>query len=161
RHARGRRDPIDGVRGSLTVFAFSLIRAIEARKLSLVERHKSKDDLKGTEIKELDFLRGRGAAYIYAAAIGGSLETLLARKVANKFRVSFAPKTSPKPAIGLWEPIIAATASLTVHLAPALEAGMKTEALRRALETFGSLVEATTQFNDAIYSAFRTKVMVS
>lgn len=143
------------------VFAFSLIRAIEARKLSLIARQRSADDLKMTESKELDFFRGRGATYIYAAAIGASLETLLNRKIPNKFRVSFGPKTSPKQAQALWESIITATASLTVHLAPALDAGMKADALKRAIDTFSSLMEATMSFNEAIYSAFGAKVIVS
>ena len=142
------------------IFAFSLVRAIEERKLSLAERSKSADDLKETEAKELAFYHGRGATYLYAAAIGASLETLLARKLPNKFRVSFGARTSPKQAQALWAPIVAATASLAVHLAPALTSSMKADALKSAMETFGSLVEATSSYNDSIYKSFRNKVSV-
>jgi len=143
------------------VFAYSLMRAIEFRKLSLLERERAKNDLKTTEAKELAFFRGRGANYLYAAAVGGGLETLLARKIPNRFRVSFGSRISPLAARMIWDPIVVSTASLTIHLIPALEAGMKAEALRSALETFSSLLETTTTFNDAIYSSFRAQVVVS
>jgi hypothetical protein len=143
------------------VLCYSLIRAIEMRKISLVERQRSSDDLKVTETKELAFFRGRGATYLYAAAIGASLETLLGRKIPNRFRVSFGSKTSPQEAQQLWESVVGATASLTMHLAPALDGGMKAEFLKKAVETFSSLVEATSTYNEAIYSAFRGRVIIS
>lgn len=42
-----------------------------------------------------------------------------------------------------------------------LDAGMKADALKRAIDTFSSLTEATMSFNEAIYGAFGAKVIVS
>jgi hypothetical protein len=93
--------------------------------------------------------------------MGGGLETLLDRKLPNPFRVSFRAKTTPQEGRAAWEPVVAATASLTIHLISALDAGLKAEPLRNALETFGSLLETTTTFNHAIYTTFKAQVIVS
>jgi hypothetical protein len=142
------------------VFAYSLVRAIESRKLSLIDRSKRTDDLKSTEEKELAYYRHRGAVHVFAAAIGGSLETLLGRKIPNLFRVSFGT-VGPGKAETLWAPIISATSSLNIHLLSAVNGGMSADTTKKALEIFSSLVEATSAANDSLYANFRARVQVS
>lgn len=151
----------DNTTATHIVFAYSLIRAIEARKRSLLDRSSSGSDLKATEERELAFYRQRGAIYVCASAIATGLETFVRKRITNMFRVSFGPRVSPGRAEKIWEPVVLAIAPLTSQLMPVVEQSMSSDSLKRSLEVFSSLVAATADSNEKIYSAFRNAIVIA
>ncbi|NOT62272.1 MAG: AIPR family protein [Acidobacteria bacterium] len=142
------------------VFAFSLLRAAEARKMQLVEKsRKNQDGLTEIEKRELEFFRHRGATYLLVAAISSCLEIFIKKPAPNKFRLSFGEKCSPTQAQDYWASIVEVTAPLCEHLEDAFTDGLKnTERINKAIRTFQSLVQATSLANSPKYQFFSSKV---
>ncbi len=106
------------------VFAFSLLRAVEAKKIELVQKSKQEgDNLTSSEHKQLEFFRNRGSTYLFVAAVAGCLETFLSKKISNPFRLSFNSATAPLAAQNLWREIVQITAPLCTHLEDAFTDG--------------------------------------
>jgi hypothetical protein len=146
--------------GAHIVFSFSLLRAVEAKKLSLMNKAKSSNSsLTTTEERQLTFFRKRGSNYLLVSAIAGCLETVLGRKIPNLFRLSFGEKVSPKEAQRIWADIVDVTSPLSSQLDEALNDGLKSlERVNSAIEKFQGLVEVTAQANQAKFKAFKNKV---
>jgi hypothetical protein len=150
----------DETTGSHIVFAYSLLRAVEAKKLALVEKSKKGEDfLTNQEKSLLDHFRHRGSTYLLVSAIGSCLETFLGRKVPNLFRISFGDKSSPKQAQQIWSPIVDATSPFCQQLVEAFTDGLKnTDRVQKAIQTFQSLVQATVEANTKIYAEFAKNI---
>lgn len=146
-------------RAAHIVCAYSLLRAVEEKKKSLVDKSKkSSSSLSNIEEGQLDFFRKRGSTYLLTAAIAGCLETFLDRKVPNLFRISFGLK-SPTESRALWLKILDVTTPFCNHLEPALTGGLKnTQNVHTAIQTFRSLVQATVDGNKTIYENFKSKI---
>jgi AIPR protein len=144
------------------VFAYSLLRAVEARKLELVQKAKVRSaSLTNLEEKQLAFFRNRGSIYLYVSAVAACMETFLSRKVPNRFKLSFGSGASPAHAQSLWTEIVTKTAPLCGHLEEAVSDGLKnSERVRKAIETFQGLVEVTSEANEKQYHDFASKVRV-
>ncbi len=143
------------------VFAYSLLRAVEARKLALVAKSKDKDALTEGEQTELDFLRNRGSTFLLVTAIASSLETILNRRVPNVRRLSFGTRISPRKAERLWAPVIEVVTPFCPQLEEAFTYGLKNlERVKKGVATFRSLVQATAAANKPVFSTFATKVKV-
>ena len=142
------------------VFTYVLLRAVEHRKVELVAKSKTKPDaLTSVEQKQLEFFRNRGSTYLLMSAIASCIETFLGRRVSSLFRLSFAPSVSPVTAESYWREIVTITAPLCTHLADAFTDGLKnTERVRKAIQTFQSLVEVTAGANAKPYKDFATRV---
>lgn len=96
------------------IFCWSLLRCVQKYKTELINRETM---LSATDRETLTFLRKRGATFLLVAAIGGALDTLLNSAVANSYRLSFGPETSPSEAVEHWQPVVAALGSLAPDLA--------------------------------------------
>jgi len=142
------------------VFSFSLLRAVEHRKMMLMTKHKgSPKSLTSAEERQLAFFRKRGSIYLLVSAVSACLETFLGRKIPNIFRLSFGEKTSPREGQRIWTDIIDITAPLCTQLDEALNDGLKGAApIRAAIEKFQGLVEATADANSSKFKQFRQKV---
>ena len=151
----------DSTTGSHIVFAFALLRAVEAKKVELVEKsRKNENNITSSESRQLEFFRRRGSIPLLTAAIAACLEIVLDKKIPNLSRLSFGATTSPKTAIKNWSDIIGVMAPFTNQLASAFEPGLRNaQAVRAALEVFSSLVESTAESNRPIFSAFKDKVV--
>jgi hypothetical protein len=151
----------DNTNGAHVVFAFSLLRAVEARKIELVEKSRSNTRvLTSLETRQLEFFRRRGSTLLFAAAVAACLETVLGKRIANTWRLSFGYSISPASAIKLWTEIIAVVAPFAHHLATAFEHGLKSaQAVENALGVFESLVESTCESNRGIFNTFKEKVL--
>jgi hypothetical protein len=136
------------------VLAFSLLRAVEAKKMVL--RQLSDGGLlTETQAEQLEFLRFRGATFLLSAAIASCLEVIVGRAVPDKFRVSFGRGVSPADAQKHWEPIIESTVPFSSRLQPAVLRGLKnTEIAGQAMRDFRSLVEAVKAANKAVFETF-------
>jgi hypothetical protein len=144
------------------VFAYSLLRAVEAKKIELVQKSKQGlDDLTSSEQKQLEFFRNRGSTYLFVTAVAGCLETFLSKRIPNLFRLTFNLTTSPATAQNLWREIVQVTAPLCTHLEDAFTDGLKnSERVRKAVQTFQGLVEVTATANERKYREFGSKVLV-
>lgn len=143
------------------VFAYGLLRAVEARKLTLVTKSKAGDSLTRVESRELEFFRNRGATFLFVSAVASALETILDRNIPNVTRLSFGPACSPKRAERNWQPIVAAVTPFCHQLQDSFTHGLKNvDLVKRSLATFQSLVQATTAANRHVFKEFAKRVKV-
>ncbi|MDQ7729553.1 AIPR family protein [Halomonas sp. SpR8] len=140
------------------VCAYALVRAVESRKKQLLDKSK-KSTLPSHEEEYLDYFRQRGSIFLLATAIVSCLEIMLGRKVPNIYRISFGNTTSPKQAEENWDNILDATLPFCTQLNKGLVGGLKnTNTVKEVVNTFRSLVQATTASNKSIYDEFATKI---
>ena len=142
------------------VFAYSLVRAIEAIKLTLTNDLKDNGTIEEDRKEQLDFLNKRGAIFLMTTATAKCLEIILTRSLPNKFRVSFSEKVSPLEAMELWSPIIYTIIPFAPQLRPAVNVSLNAETVHRVLETFTQLVRATSVGNAVTYQTFAQKVII-
>lgn len=142
------------------VCAFSLMKAIEYRKKSIIEKSK-KGSLQSHEESYIDYFRQRGSIFLLSSAIVSCLEIFLSRKIPNIYRISFGNSTSPKQAEEYWEGIIDVTLPFCTQLNKGLIGGLKnTSTVKDVVATFRSLVQATAGSNKSIFDAFSSKISV-
>ena len=143
------------------VFAYSLLRCVEARKLTLVEKSKRGEGMTELEERELEFFRNRGATFLLVSAISSCLETILKRRIPNVSRLSFGQKCSPKAAERLWGPIVEAVAPFPERLQDAFTHGLKNvERVRSSIRDVQSLVQAVASANSPAFGKFAKHVVV-
>lgn len=148
--------------GAHLVFAYSLLRAIEDCKKSLVEKYKKNStSLSKQETDLLDYFRHRGSIYLLVAAIGSSIEAILGHKITNMFRLSFGDTISPETGQRKWRPIVDATSPFCKQLSEAFSDGLKNmEKVNNAQSTFRSLVQATVMANKTVFEQFAKHVVI-
>lgn len=141
------------------IFAYSLLRSIEEKKVKLIQ--KSKDsNLTDLERKQLEFLRFRGASYLLVAAISKCSETFLDKQIPDKYKLSFGNSISPRSGIDIWTPIVGAVIPFVSKLLSAVEKGLKNSAeVNLAINDFQELVEATKVPNIDVYNTFKNSVI--
>ena len=149
--------------GPHLVCAYGLLRAVENKKIELVNKSKkSESSLTSNEENQLSFFRKRGSIYLYVSAIAACLETFVGKKIPNKFRISFSDKTSPKKSQELWEKVVEVNLPLCNQLEVALTDGLKSnEKVNKAIQTFQGLVQVTIAANKTIYDDFSKKIVTS
>ena len=144
------------------VFAYSLLRSVEGRKIELVAKQKKGNDLTKSEEAQLSFFRNRGATFIGVTAVAGCLEAILGRNVPTLFRLSFGEKCSPVRAIEHWGRIVTTLAPILPRLEGALKPRLDNQArVKDTTDEFRALVEATVESNKAIYAKFKQAVQCS
>ena len=148
----------EDITGNHIVFAYSLLRCIEARKTSLVTKSKSNTGLTEPETKELEYFRQRGSTYMLLSAIACCLETIMSRRVTKISRLSFG-NLSPKEAQKVWEPVVQVCVSFCPQLKEAFADGLKNkERIKKTLGIFQSLMQATANPNAITFKKFSEKI---
>jgi hypothetical protein len=143
------------------IFVYSLLKCIEEKKREL-RRKGLIGELTGIQNSELDFLRNRGANLLLHAAIAKSIETIIDRPVADKFRISFIRGITLSRAIDLWKPIVEATIPFYDKLNPGVSRSIQNKtAVNNAIDVFQSLVEATKVTNNAIFREFASNIQIN
>lgn len=141
------------------VCAYALLRAVESKKKQLLEKSK-KSTLPSHEEEYLEYFRQRGSIFLLATAVVSCLEVILGRKVPNIYRISFGNTTSPKQAEENWEGILNVTLPFCTQLNKGLIGGLKNSStVKEVVNTFRSLVQATTASNKQIYDEFASKIV--
>lgn len=141
------------------VFVYSLLKKVENKKLNLMQKSKI-DELTKIEEKQLEFFRKRGSTFLLVAAISSCLEIILGQKIPNTFDLKFKKNISPSIAEEKWEPIVDISSSFTAPLSEGLADGFKkVEAVKKAIETFQSLLDSTKYSNKEIFSDFKKIVL--
>lgn len=140
------------------VFAFSLMKAVQARKTALSSM--SDAEMTASYRIQLAFLRKRGATYLATAAIARCLETFVGTPVPDRLSLRFTSQTSPAQGEEIWLPIVKSTLAFASKLDPAAESGAlrRRETVKQSMSDFAEMVEATRAANAAIYEAFSDNV---
>jgi hypothetical protein len=142
------------------LFAHSLIRAIENKKISLLNKIKS-EGLTEIESNQLDFYRKRGSIFMMASAIAKCFEIFLDKQIPNYFRLTFYENLDINQAIELWNPLVEISSSFSQPLMEGLSDGFRNKnAVNGAIQTFQSLISSTKQVNRQIYNNFENKVSI-
>ncbi len=143
------------------VFAYSLLRAVESRKLELLAKSKRNEPLTEVEQGELTFFRNRGATFLLVSAVASSLETILGRSIPNITRLSFGTGCSPVKAEKRWHPIVASVTLFCQQLGEAFTHGLKNvELVKKSIKAFQSLVQATSAANKPVYKEFSRQLKI-
>lgn len=147
--------------GAHLIFSYSLLRAVENRKLVLMNKAKKGDDnLTLSEDKQINFLRKRGSIYLLVSAIAACLEVFLGRKIPNLYRIAFGGQVSPNEAQKIWSEIVDVTAPLAAQLEEAINDGLKSiERVNAAIQKFQGLIEVTADANEKKYKSFQSHVI--
>ncbi len=137
------------------IFAYGLLRAIENMKLSLFARSKSKHtNLMQVEKDQVDFFRRAGSTYVFISALSESLEIICNEAIANKFNLSFGPKTSHKRSEKLWEPIVERTLPIATRMRENLENGISTQTASSAIKDFKTFLGTVYAMDTTHFSKF-------
>lgn len=149
----------DEITAEHLVYAYALLRAVEAQKTRLVEKSRRSEALTESEQGQLEFFRHRGSIHLLVAAIGGCIEIFLDEAVPNRFRLSFGATTSAVAAEERWAPVVSIAAQFCSHLLSALQHGIRSqEHVREPIGTFRSLVGATAGANREVFRVFAESV---
>jgi hypothetical protein len=141
------------------IYAYSLLKTIEERKIQLVNKSKS-EDLTESESMQLEFFRKRGSIHMYLSAISKSLEIFLDKPIPSLLKTHFKKNLKLSEAIAVWEPIIDSVNPFVNYLSEGLSDGFRnTKAVDSAVKAFVSLVEATKQANKKVFIKFKNQVI--
>lgn len=153
----------DDTTGAHLVLCFALLRAVEEAKRNLVARSKTSEaSLTAQEAQLLSYFRHRGSTYLFVSAVASCMETFVGRRISIPARVSFGPKTSPKQATQHWAEIVRLVSPFCQQLVDALSDGLKSnDRAQRAITTFRSLVQATSDANSETYKRFAKSVTLN
>lgn len=140
------------------LFAYSLLKCVEEKKTSLLNKSKE-NTLKAMEKEPLGFFRRRGSTFLMTSAIGHCLEIILDKAIPNTFSLRFTGNPSASEAVSKWSSIVEITSAFTSPLVEGLADGFKArEAVERSTSTFQSLVAATKEANSPIFTKFAASV---
>lgn len=148
----------DHITAEHIVFAYSLLRAIEARKIYL--RSKKDEELKDIEKEQRTFFQQRGSTHLLTSAVAKCIETILNKPVPNKFRLSFGKQVSPVVGQGYWQPIVEALSPLCDALKPAIVNVLNNPKLANdAISAFARQVASLEKFHRQTFDAFAVYVI--
>lgn len=141
------------------VFTYSLLLAIQRAKVDLVQRA-GRDALAEDEREILAVFRQRGSQFLLLASIGGCIEVLLSRPVANRFSLNFGADVSPSDGRGIWEPVVEAVLPFAGCLrAEELKGSLRNESrVDEAMNSFRAIIRSTAKGNQAVYGEFAARV---
>jgi hypothetical protein len=142
------------------VFVYSLVRAIETAKHSLVSL--GEGNRTASQDEQLTFLRQRGSIWLLVSAISNTIEIFLDRPIADRFNLHFTKNLSPKDAVAIWVPVVDSALALSGQLESALERNLENrERVAEAIRRFRGLMTALNLANKALFQSFGQSVSVS
>jgi hypothetical protein len=140
------------------LFALSLLRAVENKKMSLWGKSNS-GNLVGKENDQFVFFRKRGSILMMTSAIAGCLEDILNKQIPDKLNPAFKKNIPLEAAIELWAPIVDIASAFTEPLVTGLADGFKAhDTVNKAISLFQSFMKATIEANPQIFSEFKKHV---
>ncbi len=157
-----RRVFTDRTRALHIVFCYSLLEAINNRRLALISKEKDDSDaLTELERSQLDFLNRKGAQFLLSYAVAQCLETILGRSIPNKFDIQFAKKESPFKLSDEWTVILDALLPLANQLDDAFARGRITvEGVKKSISRFVGVFASIASAQKDTFAAFAKKVEI-
>jgi hypothetical protein len=141
------------------LFCFSLVRAIDAKKLAL----RAVPEAARTEPqrRQLEFLSQRGATYLLVSAIASGMESILGKHIPSLFGLRFDEIDDLQAAISAWEPIVGIALSLSTALLPATEQGLKNaDNVEQAIASFQGQLDAIAGPSKPVFDQFASAVSI-
>jgi AIPR protein len=138
------------------VFCYSLLSAVNDRKLELAQKQKN-DPLSLTNIENtsLAFLNKKGANYLLVHVISQCMETILAKPMPNRFDLHFSKNVSPGTASKLWFPIVDMMLSLSNQLETAFSRNrISNESISKAVPNFVGVVASISALQKETFDKF-------
>jgi hypothetical protein len=142
----------DTVSARHIVYTYGLLKAIEQVKMKLL----AIPETSRTEAQKRHaaFFSARGSNYLFVAAIGACIETILGVAVPDRHSLRFKKNVSPAKATEEWLQVVEVALAFSGQLAPATDRGLKARAsVDKALEDFSSMLEATRSANPAPFDS--------
>jgi hypothetical protein len=142
------------------VFCYSLLSAVNRRKIKLSQRQKADpSSLTTIENTSLAFLTKKGATYLLVYVISSCMETILGKPIPNRFDLHFAKNISPAEAEKLWEPIIDVMLSLSNQLESAFSRNrISVESISKAVPNFVGVIASLRTLQKATFESFTSHV---
>lgn len=143
------------------VFAYSLYKAVGAKKLELIGKDKEGQNLTKTEQDQLTFFEKKGAIPLVCAAIADCLEAVLDQAIPNKFRLAFKGNVSPATGETYWTDVCSSLFSLISNLDAAFSQNrISTELAKRSIPHFRNVVQSIAGPNRPTFKEFSDRVKV-
>ena len=144
------------------VFCYSLLSAINERKLDLSQRQRNDPAaLTNIENTSLTFLNKKGANYLLVHVISQCMETILGKPIPNRFDLQFARNVSPGAAVKLWQPIVDMMLSLSNQLEPAFSRNrISNESISKAVPNFVGVVASISALHRETFEKFASHMKV-
>jgi len=144
------------------VFCYSLLDAINKKKIALVQKQKADPtSLTTLENSTLDFLSKKGSAYLLVHVIAQSMETVLGRPIPNKSDLHFAKNISPDKAESIWAPIVDIVLSLSSHLENAFSRNrISNESVDKAVPGFIGIIASLANLQKDNFDKFAANVKI-
>jgi hypothetical protein len=141
------------------VFCYSLLSAINNRKLELANKQKADPaSLTNIENVSLAFLNKKGANYLLVHVISQCMETILGKPIPNRFDLHFIKSVSPDAASHLWLPIIDMMLSLSNQLDSAFSRNrVSNESVTKAVPNFVGVVASISNLQKATFQKFASE----
>jgi AIPR protein len=138
------------------VFCYSLLSAVNDRKLELSQNQKNDpQSLTRIENISLDFLNKKGANYLLVHVISQCMETILGRPIPNRFDLHFSKNVSPGTAASFWLPIIDMMLSLSNQLENAFSRNrISNDSISKAVPNFVGVVASLSTLQKATFERF-------
>lgn len=138
------------------VFCYSLLSAINKRKMALSQKQKiDPSSLTVIENNSLAFLNKKGSSYLLSHVISQCMETILSKPIPNKFDLYFAKNVSPATAEEYWLPIVDMMLSLSNQLENAFSRSrISNESIAKAVPNFVGVVASISNLQNELFGKF-------
>lgn len=123
------------------VYTYGLLKAVEQAKQKLLSVPEA--ERTAANKRHIMFFSARGSNYLFVAAIGSCIETILGQAISDRYSLQFQDNVSPSTAISLWRPVVDLTSAFSNQLLPAVDSGLKSqERVKKAIDEFSAMLEA-------------------
>lgn len=138
------------------VFCYSLLSAINSRKIALSQKQKNDPaQLTAIENNSLAFLNKKGSGYLLCHIISQCMETIISKPIPNKFDLYFERNVSPATAEGYWSPIVDVMLSLSNQLDNAFSRNrISNESIAKAVPNFVGVVASISSLHSELFGTF-------
>lgn len=138
------------------VFCYSLLSAVNDRKLELSQKQKNNpSSLTHIENTSLEFLNKKGAKYLLVDVISRCMETILAKPIPNRFDLHFSKNVSPTTGAKFWLPIVEMMLSLSNQLENAFSRNrISNESISKAVPYFVGVVASLSTLQKETFEKF-------
>jgi hypothetical protein len=138
------------------VFCYSLLAAVNDRKLELSQKQKNDpSSLTNIENTSLAFLSKKGTNYLLVDVISQCMETILSKPIPNRFDLHFARNVSPDTAARFWFPIVDMMLSLSNQLENAFSRNrISNESISKAVPNFVGVVDSISALQKETFEKF-------
>ncbi|MEQ9335029.1 AIPR family protein [Thalassobaculum sp.] len=142
------------------VFCYSLLSAINTKKIQLSKKQKSDPNaLTSLENLSLSFLNKKGAGYLLVYVISQCMEIFIGKAIANRFDLQFSKNLSPTSAEKVWLPIIDMMLSLSNQLDAAFSRDrISNESVSKSVPNFVGVVGSISALQKETFDQFSSHI---